>query len=180
MASIPGVRHLPHLDWFQYGHPLGCVFVTISVDGKADTERVRISAPSRTRLGALLAFLVAERLGWEVFDLQRRTLCDRRTFDEALRTHRTDGRTAEEILARRFDWNIRFPELFRFYVGRHTPGVITFGLLMIVMAPCLLIYFLSLPTSAFVWLGMGSGLLIFGVSALVQALLHAARRWRYA
>jgi len=129
-------------------------------------------------LALLLAFRIADRLGWQVCDAQAGDCYERSALDDVLTSQMKFGQTADEILARRASGDGPLRGFFSYDFLRPAPTVIVLALLLTAGAPGFLIYALSLPVRAFVWLGIGAGFLVFVASALVRSLMHARRtRW---
>ncbi len=179
VAAIPGVRHYRSIGMFEYGHPPGVLHMR--VEGGDQAHTVRLSLPGRYKrtdtaaLVLLLAFRIADCLKWQVYDRQAGHCYERTALDDVLRSQRKFGQTADEILARRASGDAPFCGVFSYYFLRPGPAVIVLALLLTAGAPGFLIYALSLPLRAFVWLAMGAGLLAFVTSALVSSLKHARR-----
>jgi hypothetical protein len=176
------VAGLPGVQMSRFGHPLGRSFLYISLEGETYIEKSQIFVAAHNRRGVaplalLLGFRIAERLDWELYDPQSDNCYGKETLDDVLKDQQSYGKTMDEILTKRSNWNLEFGELFQSYLRYHPSGVIIFALLSTLIMPFVLIVMLSLPAKSLTGLGLAVlwGLLVFTTSAALQALLHRKR-----
>ena len=179
VAAIPGVRHYREAGMFEYGRPPSVLQMFVEGEPNADTVCLRVAARYQRKdtvaLALWLAFRIADGLEWQVYDRRVGGAYERSAFDRALSSQRDFGQTADQILSRRASGYAPFAGVFSYYFLRPAPAVIILALLLTAALPGYLIYALSLPLRAFVWLGIGAGLVVFGVNALAYSLAHARR-----
>ncbi len=178
IAALPRVRQ-ESPGVFAYSDQRKRLQVHIHTSQTDVIDSVGVTVPaaftgSSGEQALLLAFQIAEHLGWQVFDPQLGDYLDKDTAAQVLRSQKDFGNTSEEVLRRRSTGEAGFGEIFAQQFSCHRAWVLIPTLIAGALLAGYFVVQRGVAESRFPWIFFGTALGIHVVRSLICTIWESA------